>query len=273
MPRPRRPKGRGASFESQGRPTSSAIAKYKRSITNSPVRAIGQQSRPIVRRGRHVMRCLTPAAPPSHKCSAQIRASRRGQAVAVSTREQRRAGAPAARVACGENAQPSLKRIPRQEMRPDTTWVRSAALSMVAAAARRQGTPFFRSPRDASGAGDAPAGVLIGSPASDPAQVGRCGRERRGANPREVDLISPYSLECLCLSAVTARTEVPTTTGGFPPARCASGRRPASRAEATDLFGARSASTARSGAGCAGPASCPAASAAGTFPFPTSRSR
>ena len=86
-------------------------------------------------------------------------------------------------------------------------------------------------------------------------------------------LSAAYSLKCLCLSAVTVRTGVPTTTGGFPPAPSASGRTFASCAEATDVSGARSASTARSSAGCAGPASSLAASAAGTFPSPTSRSR
>ena len=86
-PRPRRPKGRGASFESRGEcrvsvegTTAAALrsacavtqagfasgsfpqSRSTGSITNTLVGAIGQQSRPIARLGRHVMpRCAGPA--------------------------------------------------------------------------------------------------------------------------------------------------------------------------------------------------------------------
>jgi hypothetical protein len=115
--------------------------------------------------------------------------------------------------------------------------------------------------------------VIVGSPASDPAQVGRYGRERRGANPREVELISPLLAQIVCLTVATACTKAPSITGAFPPARCAFGRRDAPCAAAVDGSGAGSASAARRNAGYGGRASTPAVLATGTFPSPTSRGR
>jgi hypothetical protein len=147
------------------------------------------------------MRCLTPAVPPSHQ-SARRRTARRpaGQARRPAC-GKRRAGAWAAGAwPAATLLRPALKRFPRQEMRPVP--VRSAALRMVAAASRRQGSRRLRGCR----------GFRGGFPPLTARQSAAPPRASRSERPRG-RTYQLSSIRCVCPTARSAYIAGRITTG------------------------------------------------------------